>query len=126
MDVNLSDAEMRVMEILWNKGPTRATYIADTAREQVGWEKNTTYTFLHRLIKKGAVRRTDPGFYCEAAFDRELTLSTQARGLVEKTYNGSLGLFVRSFLDGGSISQAEKEQLLEMIDRYEKKEIDPV
>jgi predicted transcriptional regulator len=42
--------------------------------------------------------------------------------VVEKLYSGSLGLFVQSFLDGGSITPAEKEKLRQLIDRYDSEE----
>jgi len=122
MKIKLSDAEIKIMEILWRVGEERATCIADIARSEIGWEKNTTYTFLHRLIKKGAVKRRDPGFFCSAIYKKDETLQNQALEVVEKLYNGSIGLFVQSFLDGGTITSSEKEQLRKLIDRYNRKE----
>lgn len=116
MEIKLSDAENRIMEILWRTGEERAAFIADVAQREIGWEKNTTYTFLNRLIKKGAVKRRDPGFLCSALYNREEALSSQAQDMVEKLYNGSLGLFVQSFLDGGTITPKEKEELRKLID----------
>jgi len=116
MTSKLSDAEMAIMQILWSHGKQRATHIADMAKEQIGWEKNTTYTFLHRLIKKGAVTRHDPGFHCEAACERDSVLSQEAQGIVEKLYNGSIELFVQAFLDGKPISAKERERLQKLID----------
>jgi len=118
MENKLSDAEMSIMQLLWNHGEQRATHIADMARERTGWEKNTTYTFLHRLIKKGAVKRRDPGFYCEAACEREAVLAQEAQGMIEKLYNGSLEMFVSAFLDGKEISQKERERLQRLIDEH--------
>lgn len=120
MEIRLSDAEIKIMELLWRFGEERATYIADIARSEIGWEKNTTYTFLHRLIIKGAVRRRDPGFYCSAIVGKDEILSSQALDVVDKLYSGSIGLFVQSFLDGGSITPAEKEKLRKLIDSYDK------
>ena len=116
MNSKLSDAEMTIMQILWSHGKQRATHIADMAKEQIGWEKNTTYTFLHRLIKKGAVIRHDPGFHCEAACEREAVLSKEAHGIVEKLYNGSIEMFVHAFLNGKPITANERERLQKLID----------
>ena len=120
MDIKLTDAELRIMEILWRTGEERATYIADISRTENGWEKNTTYTFLQRLIKKGAVMRSDPGFFCKAIVEKSEVLSGQALDVVDRFYNGSIGLFVQSFLDSGAITPQEKERLRALIDRSDK------
>lgn len=118
MNFKLSDAELVIMQILWDEGEIRATTVADMAKVKHGWEKNTGYTFLHRLIKKGAVKRSDPGFYCRAACDRETLLGQEARDMVDKLYDGSIGQFVTAFFDGKSLSQKEKEQLQKLIDGH--------
>ncbi|MCL2526865.1 MAG: BlaI/MecI/CopY family transcriptional regulator [Defluviitaleaceae bacterium] len=115
MDLKLSDAELAIMQILWDKGETRATEIADIAKAKYDWEKNTGYTFLHRLIKKGAVTRRDPGFYCKAACPRDALLAQEAQDMVSKLYSGSIGQFVSAFFGGKAISAEEKEQLQKLI-----------
>lgn len=116
MDTKLSDAELEIMQILWANGELRASHVADLAKTKIGWEKNTAYTFLHRLIKKGAVSRRDPGFYCTAACERDTLLSQEARGIVEKLYDGSIDLFVHSFMKSRAITTSEKERLQSLID----------
>jgi len=115
MDLKLSDAELAIMQILWDKGETRATEIADIAKAKYDWEKNTGYTFLHRLIKKGAVTRRDPGFYCKATCQRDALLAQEAQDMVSKLYSGSIGQFVSAFFGGKAISVEEKEQLQKLI-----------
>ena len=115
----LSDSEIAVMEILWRMGEIRASHIGDIARDEIGWEKNTTYTFLHRLIKKGAVRRSDPGFVCVAVHSRDEVLSGEAADMVERLYDGSIGVFVQAFLDRKPIPQADREMLLKLIESGE-------
>jgi len=116
MEYKLSDAELAIMQILWANGETRASEVADIAKARHGWEKNTGYTFLHRLIKKEAVVRRDPGFYCTAACDRDSLLAQEAQEMVGKLYSGSIGQFVSAFFGGKAISQKEKEQLQKLID----------
>ncbi|MCL2360538.1 MAG: BlaI/MecI/CopY family transcriptional regulator [Defluviitaleaceae bacterium] len=116
MEFKLSDSELAIMQILWDNGETRATEVADIAKTKYDWEKNTGYTFLHRLIKKGAVTRRDPGFYCEATVERESLLAREARETVSKLFSGSIGQFVSAFFGGKAISTEEKEQLQKLID----------
>ncbi len=116
MEYKLSDAELTIMQILWEHGELRASHVADIAKEKTGWEKNTSYTFLHRLIRKCAVTRRDPGFYCSAACERGELLTQEARGLVDKLYGGSIGAFVHAFLDEKPITPEEKARLQKLID----------
>jgi len=116
VQLKLSDSEIAIMQILWMHGETRATEVADIAKEQHNWEKNTSYTFLHRLIKKGAVVRRDPGFFCVAAYEQNELMGQEAREMVGKLYSGSIGQFVSAFFDGKAISDDERAQLQKLID----------
>jgi len=117
MDYKLSDAELEVMQILWANGELRASAVADLAKAKTGWEKNTAYTFLQRLVKKGAVSRRDPGFYCTAACSREDVQGREARGMVDKLFDGSIGMFVHAFANGSGITPDEREALQTLIDQ---------
>ena len=61
MEVKLFDAELKVMDVLWEKGDTPAREIARKLTEELGWNVNTTYTLIKRCINKGAIRRSEPG-----------------------------------------------------------------
>lgn len=118
MNYRLSDSELAIMQILWRRGEMRAAEVADIARGEIGWERNTSYTFLNRLIKKGAVSRRDPGFVCTAKCSREELCKEEAHGIVNKLFGDSLSLFVSSFLNGTSITPQEKENLQKLIDSH--------
>ncbi|MBR3581459.1 MAG: BlaI/MecI/CopY family transcriptional regulator, partial [Lachnospiraceae bacterium] len=59
------------MELLWSNKVLAAKDIAKIIKEYVGWEKNTTYTVIKRLIDKGAVERIEPGFMCRAIISKQ-------------------------------------------------------
>ena len=42
MDGKLFDSELKVMEVLWEQGPTLAKDIVDILVGRIGWNKNTT------------------------------------------------------------------------------------
>ena len=62
-EMRLHEGELNVMELLWSNKVLAAKDISKIIKEYIGWEKNTTYTVIKRLINKGAIRREDPGFY---------------------------------------------------------------
>ena len=62
--LRLHAGELNVMELLWSNKSLAAKDIASIIKEYIGWEKNTTYTVIKRLIDKGVVKRQDPGYIC--------------------------------------------------------------
>ena len=55
MGIKLYDSELKVMEILWKEGELTAGHIAKILKEEIGWNRNTTYTVIKKCIEKGAV-----------------------------------------------------------------------
>jgi BlaI family penicillinase repressor len=52
---SISDAEWKVMRILWKKSPQPAYDIIQELSSQEQWHPNTVKTLLTRLHKKGAL-----------------------------------------------------------------------
>jgi len=52
------------MELLWAYGDSYASELAKKAMEKYGWNKNTTYTVIKKLIEKHYIKRIDPKFFC--------------------------------------------------------------
>ena len=71
MSVKLFDSELRVMEVLWKEGDMTAGQLAKILREQIGWNRNTTYTVIKKLIEKEAITRREPNFMCSARISRQ-------------------------------------------------------
>ena len=53
--VKLSEAEWKVMNLLWEESPKTIMQITNCFKEKTGWTKHTVMTFLRRMEEKGAV-----------------------------------------------------------------------
>jgi predicted transcriptional regulator len=89
MEVKLFDSELKVMGVLWREGDVTAKHIAEVLKEEVGWNKNTTYTLIKRCIQKGAIERSEPKFMCHALIPKELVQEAETDELINKIYDGS-------------------------------------
>jgi BlaI family penicillinase repressor len=118
MENKLSDAEFIVMEIIWQQGEMKATKVADSAKEKTGWEKNTTYTLISRLINKGAIKRSEPGFICSPLVNKSEIRRDETKSFLNKMYDGSINLLVKSFLNEQKISDSELAELKKLIDNH--------
>ena len=85
MEVKLFDSELKVMDVLWREGDATAKYISEVLRDEVGWNKNTTYTLIKRCMKKGAIERLEPNFMCRA-LTREPEAAKEPPSTVSKKY----------------------------------------
>ncbi len=50
--IKLFDSELKIMDIVWDKEPVSAKEISLIAAETIGWNKNTTYTIIKKLMDK--------------------------------------------------------------------------
>lgn len=106
-EIRLHDGELNIMELLWSNKILAAKDIAKIIKEYIGWEKNTTYTVIKRLIDKGAIKREEPGFMCRALVSKRMIQNIETKALITKLYNGSLSNFLTDYLKNQSLSGAE-------------------
>jgi len=114
-EIRLHEGELNVMELLWSNKVLAAKDISKIIKEYIGWEKNTTYTVIKRLIDKGAIKREDPGFLCRATISKRTVQNIETKALLNKLYNGSLSTFLTDYLKNQDLSQAEIMELERII-----------
>jgi BlaI family penicillinase repressor len=114
--VKLFDSELKIMDIVWDTEPISAKEISLIASETIGWNKNTTYTILKKLIEKNALQRTEPNFICTALAKKEVVRKAETKNLIDKLYNGSKKAFFAAFIED-DISDDELEVLKKLIEK---------
>lgn len=114
MEYHISDSEWKIMEILWEKGIATQNQI-QTALE-VDWNKNTVYTFLHRLEQKGIVKSGGSPKQYQAAVGREECVEQEQKNFLDKLYHGSAGRMVTAFLEKGKLTEKEVEDLKQLLE----------
>lgn len=115
----LFDSELKVMGILWNEGDVTAKYIAERLTQELGWNKNTTYTLIKRCIKKGAVERLEPNFMCHALIAKEAVQEAETTELINKVYDGSADKLFASLLGRKKLSAEQIEKLRQIVGELE-------
>ena len=114
-EIRIHEGELNVMELLWSNRSLAAKDIARTIKEYIGWEKNTTYTVIKRLIDKGAVTREDPGFICRANVSKKEIQIIETKALLDKFYNGSITEFITSYLSEQNLSDKDIAELKRIV-----------
>lgn len=116
MSMKLFDSELKIMEVLWKEGEQTAGQLAAILKERTGWNRNTTYTVIKKLVDKGAVERSEPGFVCKALVTREQVRQREANDLLSKLFDNSADLFLSAYLHGKQLSHAEIERLKALVE----------
>ena len=115
MKIKLFDSELKVMEVLWREGDLPAGQLAKILKEEIGWNRNTTYKVIKKCVEKGAVRRGEPNFMCSAMITKVQVQNYETEELIGKMFDGSKEKFFAAFLDGGKLSKEEMESLKRMV-----------
>lgn len=116
-EIRLHEGELNVMELLWSNKVLAAKDISKIIKEYIGWEKNTTYTVIKRLIDKGAVSREDPGFLCRAEVTKKQIQEIETKALFSKMYNGSMTTFITEYLGNCKLTTEEVIELQRVLNR---------
>lgn len=115
--MKLFDSELKLMELLWSQYPVQAKDLARLAEEQTGWNKNTTYTILKKLVEKGVVARSEPNFTCTPLLMKEQVQRAETETLINKLFNGSRKTFFAAFLQQEKLSEQELQELKDLIEK---------
>jgi BlaI family transcriptional regulator, penicillinase repressor len=86
----ISDAELAVMEVLWNEAPLTATDVAARVADHRDWTLATVKTLLSRLLAKAAVEYHAEGrkFLYTPLVAREDYVKGESRRLVDRLFGG--------------------------------------
>ncbi len=85
----LSEAELRIMHVIWREGSIGARRVAQILQEEIAYSPTTTYTLISRCIRKGAVERKDPGYICTPIVSRQQVEDDEVQSLMDRLFDGS-------------------------------------
>lgn len=114
----ISDAEWRVMKVLWEKSPLTASQVIDILKGNTTWNPKTIHTLLGRLVDKGALdvdRDATPYLYCPRVSEEEC-MREETKVFLEKVYDGSMKKLLASFVNYEKLSFEEIQELRRILE----------
>ena len=115
---DVSDGELQVMQVLWDRGPSPIRQIADVLYPAGGPALYATVQKqLERLESKGFVARdrAQHVHVFSAAVDRDELIGRRVRSLVEKLCGGSLVPLLSHLARARDLSDAERKALRDLV-----------
>lgn len=113
---HLFEAENRFMDIVWREEPLTSRRLTELCEEELGWKRTTTYTVLKKLSERGIVRNEERTV--TSLVSREAILAGESQQVVQRSFQGSLPLFLTAFLGGKKLTEREAEELKDLIDAH--------
>jgi predicted transcriptional regulator len=119
-DVSISDAESRVLAVLWRDGPSTSDQVIAALAEEK-WQVSTIKTLLARLVKKRAIRAKKDGrrFVYSAALTRQQWVSSESEGLLSRVFGGRVAPLVQYFSQHRRLSKADIAELKRLIEELD-------
>ncbi len=119
MEKELSNADYRLLSIVWDSEPIASPELCKLAESQLGWKRTTTYTVLKRLCDKGVLQNENT--IVTSKIKRDQIQAVESHRIVSRVFNGSLPKFIAAFLEKEKISDNEVEQIKQIINEYRKR-----
>lgn len=119
----LTDAELRVMKVLWEKGSGTVQRVLDSLTEKPALAYNSVLTTIRILERKGYLEHSKDGrahVYSPIVPQQEATRS-EIRHLVSRFFRNSHEDLVLNILEDQGIEPEELDRLRKMLDRREAK-----
>jgi predicted transcriptional regulator len=115
--VTLTEAELRIMEVLWVKGASTVQQVLEWLTTTLAY--NSVLTTIRTLERKGLVKHAKEGraHVYEPLIGREDATRSEVRHLVGRFFRDSHKALILNILQDEAIDSADLKRLREMLER---------
>ena len=114
-ELRMGAIESRFADIIWQNEPITSPELVKLAAKELDWKKSTTYTVLKRLCERGIFQNHDGTV--TSLISKKDFYAVQSEKFVEETFSGSLPAFLAAFTTRKKLSDAEINELQELINQ---------
>ncbi len=115
--VTLTEAELRLMEVLWQAGPSTVQQVLDALPKKSQLAYNSVLTTIRILEKKGYVRHIKDGraHVYRPLMEREEASRSEIRHLAHRFFKNSHEMLVLNILQDRGVDAEELMRLRELL-----------
>ena len=121
---NISEAELEVMQVLWQKGESTSLEIISEVKKKKEWKNNTIMTLVSRLVNKefiDVIREDKSLLIYKPKVSEYDYKSKETNNFIEKLYNGSINNMLVAFAKSKKLSKKDLEDLIKLVGDEEEK-----
>lgn len=119
--VHLSDAEWKIMNLLWEQAPRTMMQITNALKDETNWTKHTVISFLKRMEEKGALYHEEGGkakLYFPS-LNREEAALQETEDFLGRVFRGRMGMMLNTMVRQQALSKEELQELHKILEQAE-------
>ena len=118
-----TEAEWKIMEVLWDHAPRTMSEITKALEPTTGWTRHTVITLLKRMQEKGTVAVDESGDVKRYTplLTQEEASTQQTKKFLNHVFSGKASLLINHLVDSGEITLKEMDELMDMMRKSGKK-----
>ena len=114
--MELGEVQERFAKLVWANAPIPSGDLVKLCEKELHWKKPTTYTVLRKLCERGLFENVNG--VVEVRISQEAFYAAKSEQFVDNTFNGSLPAFLTAFTARKGLSDAEADEIMQMIEAY--------
>ena len=117
----ISEAESRIMDALWRRGPLVVEDIIGEVAAPQQWSDATVKSLIGRMLKKKAIQsaRRDGRTWYRPLVERDEYMAAESQTFLDRIFGGRLAPFVSHFAEHQALSPEDVAQLKALVDRLD-------
>lgn len=121
---NISEAEWKVVEVLWESSPKTSFEIVEKLQAENDWSPKTIKTLLHRLVKKEVIGfenlRREYSYF--PLIEKKEYVANESEGFLQRMFNGATAPMIAHFVKNKKMSREELVELRRLLDEISEEE----
>ncbi len=115
-----TDAELEILRVLWDRGPTGLGHIHSVIQERRQVALTTIATTLKTMLAKGLAAREDGprGYLWSAAASRGSTATGLLGKLVQHVFDGSARRLVAHLIQEGAFDDRDRAEIRALLEAH--------
>lgn len=121
MNFNITEAEWKVMKVLWENAPLGLKEIANNLKQETNWSNTTVRTLIVRLMEKKFIEadKSSGNFNYLPIVKKEECQLHETNQFVNTVFDGSMQMFITAFSKKGKLSKKDAEELKKILEKIE-------
>lgn len=117
----ISQAELRVLEVLWENSPLSASQIVNALEDVESWHHRTIKTLITRLLKKKVIHYNQDGnrYFYYPLLNKNEYLKTASYSFISRLFGGKISPLIAHFAKNEKISKEDIQELKEILKELE-------
>ena len=126
--MQISNAEWRIMKIIWMEGKQTSTDLIAVLSERFDWSKSTIKTLLTRLVEKGCLTRENSGqaFVYSALLKQDQGLDLVVEDVKDKVCSKRIVQVLENLIQESDFTLADLNQLQQVLEEKKAEAVETV